>query len=919
MKLIFKNFLLELIILPAITLSFCGTEVLFCPIVLSADGSSSQSSSSDKLPVVEKTGKTDVSNDSFPGTFEWDSSIDVLSNKRVLTPEQEDLKQARILFITARDMEKRSGLYESLYGKRESKKSSKTANSDKDGKSPNKVVYSKYQKRLWESQALQNYQRVARLNPSATVSARIVEMACLKERYNLANRYVELMFAQNQPVSKIDPMLLRQLAAGLANLGEIKQAYRLYKPILDNTGTRFDPQSVILNFEGAKYAYLSEDYRQAADSFLYVYRAAEDPREFGLSPRLIDVLEIEKPATLRLAADAFLLDGRYDSAGRFFEMADKLDENSAILAYHKARIATAENKFSSSQTWLEEALDGDLSGEGDAPIKLMFSVSEKLNQKQHAQQRLEQLIKAIEKKLSVQESKNQQLPPISVLGKLNKKDKNAISSMDTANWNYYCQQLSDQGKTDQALKLLNRFYSAVPNMETLKLQLSLQLNSGLYEQAFDSMARVFKTTGSIGTINETIAQYTKSAEHKKRFLAAAEKQQARHNKQTSDSGLNISSGWSIYHAAAVGLALLDSFEGKPLSDQMLDPNNMTEKPESAEITQIRPFMDYALKLAPAGRIVPEKISSPLLKSALSKVQSYLEVKDNAAKSPFNGPSVSLLWGIALLRDSQYKSAAQVWRRGLELCNNIGQQDSFGFYLSGALVLLKQNEQAMAQIEKCLADSPNDIDFLSRKAWLLYLDNKIEDSQELYLQILDKFNDKYTDESLRNSLRDVRATLATIYDKQAADPKISQQKRDELLSKSEELLEQILDEYPNDTGAMNDLAYFWSERQMNLHRAEKMALNVVEQSPKNAAYWDTLGWICYQRKEYQKALEHLKHSIELQEDPTMFDHLGDVYKALNNLPEAQTSWKKAAELLQDKEFQKQYPHLLGTITKKLDGG
>lgn len=863
----------------------------------------------------ETADKSVPPNDSiqYGGTFVWDAPLVSIPKYTPSSPLEQDYRLARTLFAFARDLERRSELGAYLSGGVQAAKSSENKPDDADSR----IVYSKRQKKLLEAKALQTYQRVARLNPSTTVSVRIVEIACLKERYNLANRYVEEMFRLNQPVDKIEPMLLRQLAAGLAELGEIKEAYRLYKPILESMGTRFDPQSVILNFEGAKYAYFAEDYRQASDSFEYVYRAAKDPQEFGLSPRLIDILEIEKAPILRLAADAFLLDGRYDRASHFFEMADKLDEKPAILAYHLARIATAQEQYSQAQNYLLEALKDDISGEEDKPLKLMFDLAEKMNKPDFATQTLAELVNKIEGKIN-----SAQKNAVRLEGKESntKSRKRLFSQMDVVVWNYYCRNLAQNNKIEESLKRLQKFYDVYPNIGSMNLIIQYELKQRLFASAFDNMARLFKTSGNLESLDDVISKYLADANQKKAFVAAAADIQQKRMQVKDDTGNEIQSGWSIYHASAVGLSLIDVFEGNNLEDETVNPNTVWVQPEeSAEIHDIRQFMDYVFskaKAAPQPESAPSRSAS--VKNVLSAAQTLFKGAAKNQESAFNGRLVSLLWGMALLRDTQYHTAVQVWQEGLKWSCSETQKSTFYYYISGALALMKQDAQAMEAIEKSLQQTPNNIDFLARKAWLLYLANKLDDSEKLYLQILERFSDKYRSESIRLSLCEARTSLATIYDMRAADPKLDAAAKLEYQNKSEELLEQVLDEYPGDIGALNDLAYFWSERNIYLHRAEKMAQRVTQQAPKNSAYWDTLGWIYFKQKKYDLALETLKHSVSLLEDPTMYDHLGDVYQALNNKQQAQISWKKAIDLLQDKETQKRYPHLKNAVEKKLDG-
>ena len=67
-------------------------------------------------------------------------------------------------------------------------------------------------------------------------------------------------------------------------------------------------------------------------------------------------------------------------------------------------------------------------------------------------------------------------------------------------------------------------------------------------------------------------------------------------------------------------------------------------------------------------------------------------------------------------------------------------------------------------------------------------------------------------------------------------------------------------------------------------------------PNSGAYIDSLGWAHYQRGEYEEAVGHLEHAASLEPgDPTITDHLGDVYWRLGREIEAGYQWKRVLEL------------------------
>ena len=99
-------------------------------------------------------------------------------------------------------------------------------------------------------------------------------------------------------------------------------------------------------------------------------------------------------------------------------------------------------------------------------------------------------------------------------------------------------------------------------------------------------------------------------------------------------------------------------------------------------------------------------------------------------------------------------------------------------------------------------------------------------------------------------------------------------------------------------ALNYLGYMWTERGENLADAEKFIRRALESEPDNAAYLDSLGWALYQQGRFHEALEPLERAAKLSladPDPTIEEHLGDVFEKLGRRKEAVEAWERAAAL------------------------
>jgi tetratricopeptide (TPR) repeat protein len=153
------------------------------------------------------------------------------------------------------------------------------------------------------------------------------------------------------------------------------------------------------------------------------------------------------------------------------------------------------------------------------------------------------------------------------------------------------------------------------------------------------------------------------------------------------------------------------------------------------------------------------------------------------------------------------------------------------------------------------------------------------------------------------VRDIRASLSAAYSA-AHQP-----------DKAEEQLQWILEADPNDATANNDLGYQWADRNKNLAEAEKRIRKALELDKKqrtsgsalgvdsdrdNAAYVDSLGWVLFRRGRLPEARQELERAAALpggEDDPVVWDHLGDVYFRLDEKALAGTAWKKALALFE----------------------
>ncbi|MGE0269466.1 MAG: tetratricopeptide repeat protein [Candidatus Omnitrophota bacterium] len=101
--------------------------------------------------------------------------------------------------------------------------------------------------------------------------------------------------------------------------------------------------------------------------------------------------------------------------------------------------------------------------------------------------------------------------------------------------------------------------------------------------------------------------------------------------------------------------------------------------------------------------------------------------------------------------------------------------------------------------------------------------------------------------------------------------------------------------PNNPDALNTLGYLYIDASVNLAEATEMVQKAIRLRPGNGAYYDSLGWAYYKQGREDLALANLQKADRLYKDPAISDHLGDVYRSMNNPEKAMEYWAKSLEL------------------------
>ena len=118
-------------------------------------------------------------------------------------------------------------------------------------------------------------------------------------------------------------------------------------------------------------------------------------------------------------------------------------------------------------------------------------------------------------------------------------------------------------------------------------------------------------------------------------------------------------------------------------------------------------------------------------------------------------------------------------------------------------------------------------------------------------------------------------------------------RQKKYDQAEATFRQVLAADPQNAATLNYLGYMLADRGAKVDEALTLIKKAVDLDPANGAYLDSLGWVYFRLGKYDLAEENLiKASQRIGSDPTVQDHLGDLYQKTGRLRLAAAHWERA---------------------------
>ena len=318
------------------------------------------------------------------------------------------------------------------------------------------------------------------------------------------------------------------------------------------------------------------------------------------------------------------------------------------------------------------------------------------------------------------------------------------------------------------------------------------------------------------------------------------------------------------------------------------------------------------------------------------IKTLKGILESTAKKSYSSDErnnrISLLDGLGGLyqKAEQYNLAAEAYRQMAELDPDVAPRASAEVVETYRLA--KDFAKAEAEADSASKKYPNDRLVRGVHASLLADMGKTDQAVAETRKLLDGKND-----------RDTYINLAQIYDKAKNFPEMAKMldsaeklstgnddkeavifmrgamyERMKNYTEAEEEFRKALALNPDNASALNYLGYMLADRGVRLEEARDLIAKAVERDPKNGAYLDSLGWVLFRLNKLPEAEAKLREALELMSrDPTVHDHLGDVYFHEGKIREAIAQWQSSVKEWQASAPSDQDHSELAKVQKKLE--
>jgi tetratricopeptide (TPR) repeat protein len=486
--------------------------------------------------------------------------------------------------------------------------------------------------------------------------------------------------------------------------------------------------------------------------------------------------------------------------------------------------------------------------------------------------------------------------------------------------------------------LLGRLYRLNNDMQKAEAELKTAIKlDPSSEEAVTTLAMLYTDEGDTGHALKVLSSIPDSARSAKLYSAlGAAYEQRKDYKDAIDA---------YKHAIVLDRDNLDAIRG--LAENLLNDGQLEaaleqykviadSNPEDAqtyvriaEIYRRQGKYDQALEnLKRADTLVPDTMDVPYSMAAVYQAQGrYDEAikllqdllkktdKSDAGTSQADRNNRAIFverLGMIYREQENYSAAVDTFRKMLTLGDEnarSGYQEIIDTYREA-----KEWPQATAAAKEAVQKMPDDRDLR------MVLDAQLADTGQVDQSVAD----------IRSMLkggpedRDVYIRLAIIYTraKRWSDAEEALNKAEQISTKTDDkayvyflrgdlyqrqkMFDQAEDQFrkvlgmtppsdPQAAATLNYLGYMNADRGVKLEESLNYIKQALTFEPNNAAYLDSLGWVYFKLGKYDLAEDNLnKAAAHMGSDPTVQEHLGDLYQKTGRLKLAAAHWDRAVQ-------------------------
>jgi len=633
-------------------------------------------------------------------------------------------------------------------------------------------------------------------------------------------------------LEEVDPLLLRRLGVYLTEEGDWPRALGFFeKAVAARKTAKPTAEDVLRWMEMGRLYHLTAEYDKAADAFAQVLDALDHPERFGLNERFKKMLLGDPGHAWNLIGESFFLAGRFPQAAAAFEKGHRAAPNQQLLDYQLTRIDARSGHPDKALQRLQAGFDA-------RPAALWAELAEGLAQGWTLGKPMTAVGPVLPASL---QDAGEGMAPYRLLADL----------------------LKTLHKETELIARLEALRARDPNNVFVAHFLAEKYLEGKQADKAEALyGALVVRWPSIAGYRNLLEIYRKA----KRY----------------DALLKVL-GEAIAHVGALD----------PLAEK---GHALAEDKEL--VKRVVRTARAQLNADPKGCPYESRVAAALLALEAKQYDAAAEFYRAAIEAkPDHAERLYKSWGLGLVRREQYARAVEVFRRALDQ-KAPADDPTFLYHLAGALEMAGRTDEALAAARKAVElaaageagrkpapaapDRPDLLSCRTRVAWLLYHGKRYDEAAMAYGELIQKYAFDHDSVGIPETVREFRLAMSNIA--------VSQHDT----ARAVDWLEQVLDEFPEDPAALNDLGYLWAEQGKHLDRAHRMIEKAVEKDPDNAAYRDSLGWVLFQKGRIREALPELEKAAATEPEPTVLDHLGDAYRALGQAEKAKDAWRRAIE-------------------------